>query len=451
VIEALRRSLLSFRLALAEVLGLRWARAGRIDLAIPAALGLVVVGLRDELGQTVGDIPFGLAWLAASLALLGLAWGFARLRLTGRLRPIAVLAIPVVVSWLLIDFRLSQETNHLYDLNVYLDSAARWLGGGQPYMSGPISAWPSSAASDFFLYPPPLLPVFGALSELPNEAVSVAWVAFLVACAFGSFRALGLRPLWCLLLVAFPPVAIGIESGNVASLTFMLFALAYRASPGLVVDGLFKVQTGLPALWLARERRWRGLVLGAAAVVAIVLVTLPLTGLDAWLKWADALDYRAESQPAVPPMFGSSYAREMPGPIFVAISVGLVGLALAFRGRRGLAGLGLASIFASPSLWPHGFAFGLPAVLLLESGTAVWLALGLGAVDPGYWVLFYGGWLAILAWPRRPNASHPLGGTDGPWPGRARRRAGPATHESSQGSRRITARDRGRAGGMLPS
>jgi hypothetical protein len=432
VIDALRRSLLSIRLALAKVLGLRWARAGRVDLAIPAALGLVVVGLRDELGRPIGDVPFGVAWLAVSLALLALAAGFARLRLIGRLRPVAVLAVPVVVSWLLIDFLLAQETNHLYDLNVYLDSSARWLSGGQPYMSGPISAWPTSAASDYFLYPPPLLPVFGALSELPNGPVSVAWVAFLVACAFCSFRALGLRPLWCLLLVAFPPVMIGIESGNVASLTFLLFALAYRAGPGLVVDGLFKVQTGLPALWLVRERRWRGLLLGVAAVLGIVLVTLPLTGLDAWLKWADALEYRAESQPAVMPMFGSSYAREMPGAIFAVISIALVLLALAFRGRRGLAGLGLASIFASPSLWPHGFVFGLPAVLLLESGTAVWLALGLGAADPGYWILFYGGWLALLAWPRRPDAIHPLAGTDGPWPrrGAVRSRGGiPRTGE----------------------
>ena len=45
--------------------------------------------------------------------------------------------------------------------------------------------------------------------------------------------------MYSLLLLAFPPVMIGFESGNVASVTFLLFALAFRAGGGLVVDGLF--------------------------------------------------------------------------------------------------------------------------------------------------------------------------------------------------------------------
>jgi len=84
--------------------------------------------------------------------------------------------------------------------------------------------------------------------------------------------------------------------------------------------------------------------------------------------------------------------------------------------------LGLASILASPALWPHGFVFALPAVLMLESGPAVWLVLGAGAFGPNMWLLFVAGWVAVLGARRLPAGRlHPLGGTDGPWPRPIRR------------------------------
>jgi hypothetical protein len=280
-----------------------------------------------------------------------------------------------------------------------------------------VTAWPSTPGADFFLYPPPLLPVFAALSKVPEGPVDVAWVAFLIACAYKSYRILGLPRVWGLALLAFPPVAIGFESGNVASLTFLLFAAGARAGSALVVDGLFKTQTGLPALWLIRQRRWRAILAGAAVVAAVVLATLPLVGLHSWQDWWAGLGYRAASQAAVPALYGYSYAKEYPSWAFAAISAALVVAALLFRGRRGLAALGLASIFASPALWPHGFVFALPALLMLENGAAVWLVLGAGSVGPNMWHLFNVAWIAVLAARRLPSgALHPLAGTDGPWP-----------------------------------
>jgi hypothetical protein len=345
-----------------------------------------------------------------------------------------ILVVGIVVSWALYDLWFWGQTRQLYDLDVYLGSAARWLAGGQPYMTAPVTAWPSSPAADFFLYPPPLLPVFGALSKLPEGPVDVGWVAFLVACAYKSYRVLGLPRVWSLALLAFPPVAIGFESGNVASLTFLLFAAGVRAGGALVVDGLFKTQTGLPALWLIRQRRWRGILAGAAVVVAVVLATMPLVGPHSWQDWWAGLGYRAASQSAVPALYGYSYAKEYPGWAFAAIAAGLVVVALLFRGRRGLAALGLASIFASPALWPHGFVFSLPALLMLENGAAVWLVLGAGSVGPNMWHLFNVAWIAVLAARRLPFGSlHPLAGTDGPWPN-------PLSAQRTRGAAHPTAR-----------
>ena len=402
-----------------EMASLRWARVGPVNAAVPVGMAIVAAGFADQLGRPIGGLPFGVVWIVATSAVVAGVRIRSGALPAGRSGPgLALVALVtwVVVGWLLFDLLLWQQIDHLYDFDVYLASAGRWMAGGQPYMTAPLSAWPSSAGQDFFLYPPPLLPFFGLLSKLPNPPVAVAWIGFLVACAYASFRALGLRPIWSLLLLTFPPVMIGFESGNVATLTFLLFALAYRAGGSLGVDGLFKVQSGIPALWLLRTRRWRGLIFGLAALAAIAFVTLPIVGVDSWRAWFAALGYRADSQPAVISLFGFSDARFLPGTVFVALSVAVVAAALLFSGRRGLAALGLASIIASPSLWPHGFVFTLPAVLMLESGTAVWIVLGAGAVGPSMWLLFYCGWVAVVATRRLPDALHPMAGTDGPWP-----------------------------------
>jgi hypothetical protein len=415
VIEGLLSKLATLRGWLADVAGLRWAHVGRFDLVVPATMTLVVWTSLDQLGKQIGGLPFGLLWPAATFAVVlglratpfGRRWGWLG----------SVLVVGIVAAWVLYDIWFWGQTIHLYDLNVYLGSASRWLDGGQPYMTAPASAWPSDARSDFFLYPPPLLPVFGALSRLPDGPVAVGWIVFLLACAYKSYRLLGLPRVWSLALLAFPPVAIGFESGNVASLTFLLLAASFRFGGSLIVDGLFKVQAGIPALWLVRQRRWRGILAGVAVVGALALVTLPLVGIDSWRAWWEGLGYRATTQASVPAMYGYSYARLQPAYVFAGISAAMVAFALLFRGRPGLAALGLASIYASPSLWPHGFVFALPAVLMLENGAIVWLVLGAGSYGSNMWHLFAAGWIAVVVARRLPAGRlHPLEGTDGPWP-----------------------------------
>jgi Glycosyltransferase family 87 len=428
-------SLASARGLLARVIGLRWLIVGGFDLAVPAAIAIVVGATAPQLGHDIGGIPFWVAWLAGTAAVVAVVAALQLRprapRLPGPGRPPApatparpraailgvTLVAGVVISWLLYDLWFWGHTNQLYDLNVYLGSASRWMEGGHPYLTGPLTAWPTDPRSDYLLYPPPLLPVFAALSKLPEGPISVGWIAFLVGCAYKAFRFLGLPRVWSLAMLAFPPVAIGFESGNVASLTFLLFTASVRRGGTLIVDWLFKTQTGLPTLWLIRERRWRGLLAGTAALVAIVLITLPLVGVDSWRAWFDGLGYRATSQANVPALYGFSAAAYLPGWAFVGLAVALVAVALLFRGRSGLAALGVATIFASPSLWPHGFAFALPAVLMLENGAAVWLVLGAGATGSNMWALFYLGLVAVLAARRLPSGHlHPLAGTDGPWP-----------------------------------
>ncbi len=406
---------------LARVANLRWARVGGLDLVVPAAAVLVVFNTVPQLGRDLWGVPFWLAWIVATATAAAAFLASSRVARPAwkpRLaRTEVVLLAGIFASWVIYDILFWQQTNHLYDLNVYLGSAARWLDGGQPYMTAAVSSWPDGPRNDFFLYPPPLLPVFGLLSRLPDTPVALGFTTAMIACAYKAYRCLGLSRAYSLALLTFPPVMIGLESGNIASLTFLLFAAAVKSGGTLVVDGLFKVQAGVPALWLIRQRRWRGVLAGTAVVLAIVLVTLPIVGLDSWRAWWDGLGYRAASQAEVPALYGFSYAKLLPGGVYSVLCVAFMGLALIFRGRPGLAALALASIFASPALWPHGFVFALPAVLLLESGPGVWLILGAGAFGPNMWLLFMAGWVGVLGAQRMPAGRlHPLLGRDGPWP-----------------------------------
>jgi hypothetical protein len=99
------------------------------------------------------------------------------------------------------------------------------------------------------------------------------------------------------------------------------------------------------------------------------------------------------------------------------------------RGREGLARLGLASVVASPSLWSHGFVFGIPSFLRLR---AEWLWLVAGMMSIGQWPapqLALG--IGVTAWFVKGMARHaddgaaeplgrpplpPLGVVAEPWP-----------------------------------
>jgi hypothetical protein len=257
-------------------------------------------------------------------------------------------------------------------------------------------------------------------ARLPAGLAAGSFAIGMATCGVLAYRTLGLSWRWAVLLLAFPPMAKGIESGNVANLTFLLLAAGVRWGPPLVLGTLFKVQNVIPAAWLVRERRWRDLIVGVAVVSAICLLTLPLVGIGSWSAWLAGLGFRQQSQVNLPILYGNSLALVMPTVLFVAVSAAAVLGALALRGRRGLAGLGLASIVASPSLWLHGFVMCVPALLAMPA-TAVWLGLGFATIGGlGLWAMFGVAVVGLVAgrWesPHPPGTLHPLGGRRGPWP-----------------------------------
>jgi hypothetical protein len=384
-------------------------------------IALVGAGTPVSLAQ---DGPLGmrlLLLLEAALLVAAGAWCARRWPTISLAR--FLLVGEVIALWVVADTMIWSSATHFYDFNVYL-AAGVHAGHGQPvYLPAPITTLPRSAATDWFLYPPPLIPLLRLATHLPAGLAAGSFAVAMGACGLAAYRVLGLSWRWAIFLLAFPPMAKGIESGNVANLTFLLLVAGVRWGPALVVGTLFKVQNVIPAAWLVRERRWRDLLVGVALVGAVCLLTLPLVGIQSWSAWLAGLGYRQQSQVKVPILFGNSLALIMPTVVFVAVSATAVIAALAQRGRRGLAGLGLASIVASPSLWLHGFVMGIPALLAMPA-TAVWLALGAATIGGlGLWAMFAIAAVGLVAgaWesPLPADPLHPLGGRRGPWPDEA--------------------------------
>jgi hypothetical protein len=258
-----------------------------------ALLGAAVVVLVGPRTSPTGDAAIICLAAVAALA-LGYAMGRCNTPDGGRAARLAfAVAALVVATWAVHDARLALIGNHFYDLQVYLAAGHHALAGQPVYLTAPLAALPASAADDFFLYPPPVIPFFELLAKLPYRLVSPAWLVGMAAAALLAFRLLGLSWRWSTLLLAFPPLAKGFESGNVASLLFLIMAAGFRFGPGVVAGSLFKVQSVIPVAWLVRERRWCDLVVGGLAVAALCAVSLPRTGIGAWHDWLAGLGYRA--------------------------------------------------------------------------------------------------------------------------------------------------------------
>ena len=369
----------------------RVANAGTIGLGgtITVVAGALVA---TSTGATI--IVRELAITTAIVAAFVGAIASRRWPATGAVR--LVLAAEVLVAWGVLDAVTWTLNGRFYDLRVYLAAGAHANAGNLVYLPGPLIQLPASASADWFLYPPPLVPVMQLAALGPLGLTVWGFAAAMAACGVLAYRLIGCPWAWSLLLVAFPPMVKGIQSGNVANLTFLLLAGAIRWGPGLALGTLFKVQNLVPAAWLLRERHWRDVLAGGALVLTVSLVTLPLVGINSWRAWAAGLIFRAQSQVNLPILYGDSLAALMPAAAFLVISAAAFGIALWLRERRGLAALGLASIVASPSLWPHGFVMATPALLALPSVVLVWFALGIAANGAlGLWTMVLLGALGV--------------------------------------------------------
>jgi hypothetical protein len=398
--------------------------------------------LRGEMDR-IRRVPAGAQWLGPLVLGAYFVWQFSSVWLVGRgdvvwvsfvamltavlwivrRRPptaVALMALEVLAASLINDLDYSRA-GALRDLRLYLDAGQAFLAGHSPYTTDVLTAYPADLGDLPFLYAPPTLPFFGLLSAMPFPLVAVLWFAGSIAAVVLALRAFGLSWAWAGMSLAWFPIEQAIFTGNVAAPSLLILAFAPAVPAILPLGAVLKPQNAILVLWLVRQRYWRSLAWGVVAVVALVAVTLPFTGIGLWQDWVRSLLAYQGSEQNFRSLYGVGLAKYLPLPVFVAIAAAATLLALAATGRIGLARLGLASVIASPSLWSHGFMSAIPAFLSLRAPW-LWVVAGLLSICP-----FPGTQLALLfaalAWflpslrrDEMAEGPHPLGAAVTPWP-----------------------------------
>ncbi len=159
---------------------------------------------------------------------------------------------------------------------------------GVPNSGDAWSYWSASAADPYaaarqgavlsYLYSPAFLQALAPLRLLDWDAFRAVWTATLVAALV-----LQAGPLTVLAL-AFPPVLIDLEVGNIHVLLALAIVLGFRWPAAWAFVLLTKVTPGVGLLWFALRREWRQLGIAIVATVSIAVVSFLLAP-HLWTEW----------------------------------------------------------------------------------------------------------------------------------------------------------------------
>ncbi len=376
-------------------------------VAWSAAAGLIVyilIATYDWRLPDANGTSFGPVWgILAGLTVLVLR------RIRGRWEPVMVMAACTAVAAVLTDL-VQYNGRFLRDVGIYIRAGEHFAAGVPVYLATALTEAPVDTTTYPFLYPPPILPLVVVLAALPRPLVDAGWLVGSALAAAWGLRRVGLSVRWAFAALLWPPFFQGLYVGNVAVPAFALFAGAPWFGAGLVLAAVLKPYSAVAALWLARERRWGQAGAGLAIAALVVLVTLPLVGIDAWRAWLDGLRWYTVSGPAVPTLLGLSLGVYLPGWLPLVVTVAAVVWAWLGRGLDGLARFGVATVVGAPSVYAHGFLVALPAFLALRP-VGLWLAVGITSVAPGL-----GWWLSIVLVVVASVVTRLRRSEGGPWP-----------------------------------
>jgi hypothetical protein len=284
------------------------------------------------------------------------------------------------------------------DLEIPLRAVSHWAIGGPAY---PPSAMLVQSGPDLpYLYPPFLLPLLSPIAALPRDVVTGVWLILGLLGAAWTCRRLAVPWPAIPLVLAWPPFAEGLITGNIQILSFAAFAAllcepaggAFRqrafvpardALNGVLAGavGVLKVAQLLTVPYLARRRPWAAAT-GIVAMAVLAAATLPLTGLDIYG------DYLAQLKRAADPAWtigGVGIGRQVGIPDLVPAMFALA-MALSVRGRDSVAWLGVALVVASPGVHGFTFLFLLPGLLTIRRDVAIAIAaLFIGRYHTDLW------------------------------------------------------------------
>ena len=348
---------------------------------------------------------------------------------------VAVLSLLAVIVILFRAVQFAAWTGQIqwgYDFSAYWAAAGHLIHGESPYLPHQLAGSYAPQQQYLYLYPPALAVAFVPLAWLfPTDYRAAAWVwtglgaAIVVVSVLPIWRLerlderfplLAGRRRWLLVAaaLAFPPVVGEMVLGNVHLLLLGLFTLAWLgirrgdssgdawAGAAIAAASLVKLFPAVLVIWLLASGRFRAAGYAAQAGLVVVLVTLPVTGVDPWLQYPTVLaNLSAPADPTdtlaptvwLAPFLGFTLAR------IVVTAIGLVVVIVAARRigdtARSFGVAVVVSILIAPALYHHYLAIMVLPLLLGLSGGA-----GLAWLGAAYLLMWGGKQTALgdLAW-----------------------------------------------------
>ncbi len=291
-----------------------------------------------------------------------------------------------------------------YDFRAYDEAARRLLNGEPLYLPGTAGAYRSGAYEGLYLYPPPVAISFVPLALLPPESAAFVWFALrlallIVGCAAMPVSRAARLGTFAVACVSFP-VLFDLNLGNISVVLFALTAVAWRLGDGWVAGIVHAALAMLriPFLvfgvqWLF-QRRWTMVARTVLAGIVILLLSVPIVGLDAYREYLALLtglpDVSAGEHNfslksiALGAGFGPEIATA--GLVLgVVLGASAIAYAAARRDRdTAFVVTATATLLTAPFLHPHYLVILLiPAAFLVDRLTPVAVALPLAGWLPG--------------------------------------------------------------------
>lgn len=311
-------------------------------------------------------------------------------------RPALIAAAGVAFLWLAVSpFVFRPTPGWGYDFEAYLLAAQRLSRGASIYLSWTVDGPFRPGPYGLYLYAPPLAVAMLPFTALSLPAATFIWFAIRAALLVAAIALMPvqrwIRLLTFVLAVVSEPVLTDLNLANVSLIVMFLSVVAWRsldrppAAVALALATALRPTFGIYLLWWLFRRRWRPLLTCLAVGSLLVVVTLPIVGLGAYVDFT-RLVRNLTDVTGVPNNMdvGSTVARMGLG--FAAASLALLGgyalaigaLLVALRRDREVSfmvTLG-ATLLLSPLLWDHYLVNALiPAAFLLERGRRWGLAL----------------------------------------------------------------------------
>ena len=338
-----------------------------------------------------------------------------------RVLMVAVAVFLVVALGLrLIEFLIFKEGEPWgYDFSAYWYAGRSVLEGGPLYADFQLDGSYAPQGRHLYIYPPFLAVVVAPLTSLFTSfrEAQAAWALLGFATLMAALSALvvsrrGIHGPTLFTIaaatLAFPPVVSELINGNVHLFLLGLFALAwlvvqrqsaagdFAAGAAIGIAAVIKIFPAIVLVWFVMTGRWRALGGALVAVLAAVVITLPVVGVEPWLAYPTVLLNLGRSTDTTDTLAPTAWLSEVMDFAAARSIVSIAGLlVLAWSALRLRASLSFAvavwvSVLIAPAVYHHYLALAtLPLLLGYLHGAS---RLGLLAA----YLLMFGGEQPLL-------------------------------------------------------